>query len=142
MTPALHHVALSVADLERAVHFWCELVGLAPFTAVLDLGDPAIARVMGLDRVAGRMQVVGSAALALELFEFHHPPRGPAPANRSLADPGLSHFGIAVDDLDALCARLAAAGVPLLGPVTRIGGHRAVYARDPEGNSFELLARA
>ena len=43
-----------------------------------------------------------------------------------------------VDDLDALLARLRAAGVPVDGPETHEPNGRFAWATDPEGNRFEL----
>jgi predicted enzyme related to lactoylglutathione lyase len=43
------------------------------------------------------------------------------------------------DDLDAECARLRAAGVPVDGPHERPWGRDATFV-DPDGNVFVLVA--
>lgn len=60
----------------------------------------------------------------------------------SVADHGLTHFGIWVTDIDAVHARLSEAGIRFHSPVIDFpGGMRATYGRDPDGNVFELLER-
>jgi catechol 2,3-dioxygenase-like lactoylglutathione lyase family enzyme len=49
-----------------------------------------------------------------------------------------AHPAIAVADLDALAARLTAAGVPVRSDGD-LPGHRHIYADDPFGNRLEFL---
>jgi lactoylglutathione lyase len=52
-----------------------------------------------------------------------------------------SHFQLTVwvDDADAICAELAAIGVPLLnGPLDREWGVRTASFTDPDGNIWEI----
>ncbi|MGI8411430.1 MAG: VOC family protein, partial [Solirubrobacteraceae bacterium] len=75
----------------------------------------------------------------LELTEFHAPP-GPAgdhhaPPNTS----GLRHLAFAVDDIDAVLARLRAHGAELVGVVERYGdSYRLCSVRRPAGIIIEL----
>jgi catechol 2,3-dioxygenase-like lactoylglutathione lyase family enzyme len=48
------------------------------------------------------------------------------------------HFGLVVDDLDALLARLSLAGAPWQPQADLFGGRRG-STRDPLGNRVELL---
>ncbi len=50
-------------------------------------------------------------------------------------------FTIEVDDVDAVCARLADRGVELLnGPMDRPWGIRTASFRDPGGHIWEIAA--
>ena len=78
----------------------------------------------------------------IELIKFHSPPSPyrdpPAPANA----PGISHLTFAVDDLDAVLARLRARGAELVGEVERYQNiYRLCYIRGPEGIIVELAER-
>ncbi len=55
-------------------------------------------------------------------------------------DAGARHqFTIEVDDVDAMCVRLAARGVELLnGPMDRPWGIRTASFRDPGGHIWEI----
>ena len=81
----------------------------------------------------------------LELIEYLAP-AGTALSQRP-CDPGASHIALRVDDIDALCERLLAAGVTIAGRPTTITapgdwhGVRCVYADDPDGRTVELVQR-
>ncbi len=100
-----------------------------------------------MDRVVGLEGVQAEIAMMetpdghgrIELAKFHAPP-GPdgdphAPANT----PGIRHVTFAVDDLDAVVARLRARGAELVGEVERYkDSYRLCYIRGPEGIIVEL----
>ena len=52
-----------------------------------------------------------------------------------------THFGLVVDDFDAVLERLSAAGAPWEDQPPIFGGRRG-FTRDPEGNRVEILERA
>ena len=52
-----------------------------------------------------------------------------------------THFGLVVDDFDAVLARLSAAGASWEDQPPIFGGRRG-FTRDPEGNRVEILERA
>ena len=62
-------------------------------------------------------------------------------------DAGASHLALRVDDVDALYAKLVAAGVTVPGRPTTITapgawhGARCVYVEDPDGRTVELVQR-
>jgi catechol 2,3-dioxygenase-like lactoylglutathione lyase family enzyme len=53
--------------------------------------------------------------------------------------PGLNHLGFEVDDLDALRARLEAAGFAHNLLVANHPARRRIYFHDPEGNDWEFV---
>jgi catechol 2,3-dioxygenase-like lactoylglutathione lyase family enzyme len=139
MIKGMHHVGISISNLERAIDFYLhtfemQLVASFPFS-----GEP-YAQVMGLERAAGRMAVVRKGTLMLELFEFATPTPAGKDANYSVGDRGISHFGIDVEDIEGTYERLVRAGVRFHSPVmTFPSGMKATYGRDPDGNVFEML---
>ena len=62
------------------------------------------------------------------------------PAQVARRDAGSRHvFSIEVDDVDAMCAELAARGVRLLnGPMDRPWGIRTASFQDPAGHIWEI----
>src|SRR5690606_28953696 len=70
MITTVHHTAVSVPDLDRALAFYCGVLGFE-----LELCDqwrraPAIDTVIGLPGSAGRIAMVRLGAARLELFEY------------------------------------------------------------------------
>jgi lactoylglutathione lyase len=63
-----------------------------------------------------------------------------APARVGSRDDGVRHvFSIEVEDVDLVCAELAARGVSLLnGPMDRPWGIRTASFQDPAGHTWEI----
>ncbi|MBL0179825.1 MAG: VOC family protein [Gemmatimonadetes bacterium] len=126
MTPidprvSIGHVHLKVADIERALGFWRDILGF---------------------EVQQRM---GQSAVFLSAGGYHHhlglntwESRGGSPPNPRST--GLYHVAILYPDratlADAL-RRVMAAGVPIEGASDH-GVSEAIYLRDPDGNGVEL----
>ncbi len=137
----LNHVGICVVDLQRSIEFYrahldMELIYHAQFSG------PQYEAVMALSDARGHMCVLKNHTVQLELFQFEHPGPSGSPAAETMANRGISHFGVEVDDIDVTYQRLVAAGVCCHSPVLEFkGGMRATYVRDPDGNVFELLQR-
>ena len=115
------HVHLKVADLDRALEFYCGVLG---FTL---------------------MQRFGSQAAFISAGGYHHhiglntwESRGGTPPPPGST--GLYHLAILYPtraDLGDALRRVEAAGVPLDGASDH-GVSQALYLRDPDGNGVEL----
>ena len=115
------HVHLKVADLDRALAFWRDVLGFEV------------------------TQRLGSGAAFLSAGGYHHhiglntweSRGGAAPAPGTT---GLYHAAVLYPDRPALAdalRRLVEAGVPLDGAADH-GVSEALYLRDPDGNGVEL----
>lgn len=115
------HVHLKVADLDRALAFWRDILG---FRETQRYGDQAVFLSAG-----GYHHHI-----ALNTWESRGG-RPPAPGTT-----GLFHVAVLLPDraaLAAVVARVLAAGWPLEGASDH-GVSEAVYLRDPDGNGVEL----
>jgi catechol 2,3-dioxygenase-like lactoylglutathione lyase family enzyme len=141
MILGVNHVALSVPDMDRALQFYCELLG---FEKMSDSGWPAgttsADRILGVAGTSARVCHIGTENLLLELFQFGDCVPAIQDPNRPVIDHGITHICLAVTDLDAEYARLSDAGMAFHSPPTEVGipGVRTVYGRDPFGNVVEL----
>ena len=115
----IHHVSLIVADTRRALHFYCDLLGLSIDPARPDLGYP------------GAWLRVGDQQIHLLELPNPDPIEGrPAHGGRD------RHLALTIDDLDKLAGILDAAQVTY----TRSrSGRRALFIRDPDENALELI---
>jgi lactoylglutathione lyase len=116
------YVVLVVRDLDQALHFYCELLGMP-----LGHRSGSFAQLAtGVTRVALFQRDAMAATLGREL-------ESPSPDA-----PGFE-LGFKVDSCDAaydeLVARGATAAVP---PTDRAWGQRTAYMRDPDGHLIEL----
>ena len=139
MIQALEHVALSVADLERSITFYRDLLG---FTVARVIECPPAMRlgdVVGLPGCSARIAHMTLGAAMLELFEYQDPRGAPIPAARTQADNGFIHVGLRSTDTRADAARLRRAGVRFIGdPMEFRPGVWIVYFRGPDGEVCEL----
>jgi len=138
----MDHVGIVVDDLAGAIEFFVEL-GLEP------QGDGQVEgrwvdRVVGLDgvRVDFAFFKTPDGHGRLELIEFHSPPsegdNRDAPANTR----GIRHIAFAVEEIDAVVARLLAHGAELVGELENYEDiYRLCYVRGPEGIIVELAER-
>jgi len=115
------HVHLTVADLDRALRFYRDVLG---FEVTTRYGRDAVFLSAG-----GYHHHIG-----LNTWAGPNAPRPPAGTT------GLYHFAILFPDRRALAAavrRLLDHGIPLEGAADH-GVSEAVYVRDPDGNGVEL----
>jgi catechol 2,3-dioxygenase-like lactoylglutathione lyase family enzyme len=135
----MDHVGIVVDDLADAVAFFAqlglELQGEAPVE-----GD-WVDRIVGLEGVRAQIAMLQTpdGHGRLELTKFHSPSTDGgyqhAPANAS----GIRHVAFAVEDIDAVLARLRARGAELVGELGRYqDSYRLCYVRGPEGIIIEL----
>jgi catechol 2,3-dioxygenase-like lactoylglutathione lyase family enzyme len=140
----MHHVGITVSDLERGIDFYHETLGLEFVTEpspVFD--DPALGGAVGVPGAALRTVSFALADVTLELLEYLRPP---SPIDAPLAQNalGAQHVGFLVDDIHAKKAELEAKGVEFYSDVNVVddgvlAGWRWVYFSDPDGNALELI---
>lgn len=135
----MDHVGIVVDDLGAAIEFFVEL-GLVP-QGKGPVEGRWVDRIVGLEgvRMDIAMMQTPDGHGRLELTKFHSPSNQgggqPAPANA----PGIRHITFAVDDIDAVLARLRARGAELVGDVQRYeNSYLLCYVRGPEGIIVEL----
>lgn len=115
-------ITLFVEDLEAARQFYREVFGLPVMfedadSTVFDFGNTII----NLLRTTAAHELIEPAAVA-----------SPEAGSRL-------QLTLQVDDVDAMCAELAAVGVKLLnGPMDRPWGIRTASFRDPGGHIWEI----
>jgi glyoxylase I family protein len=136
----IDHPGLSVHDLDRAIDFYCGIVG-CELVAMGDFHGGAMSRVMGLEGTAGRSALLRVGEGFLELFEFAHPLPAPNTPPRQVCDLGIAHFGLGVRDINSEYQRLIRAGVHFRSEPITFATAKAAYAVDPEENAFELIER-
>lgn len=129
-TAGLFELVLEVADLERSERFYREVVGLPVANRWVPDADD--------DRHAVFLEIGPHAFLGL-----WPPETGSAKAIAGGRGGAHVHFALLVahDTLDAVRARVAACGVPILAEREFGPGNRAIYLHDPDGNVLELTER-
>lgn len=141
MILGVNHVALSVPDMDRALQFYCDLLGFKKLSeSGWAAGTEAADRILAVKGSSARVCHIGVDNLLVELFQFGDCDPALQDPRRPVIDHGITHLCLAVTELDEEYARLSAAGMKFHSPPTDVGipGVRTVYGRDPFGNVVEL----
>ena len=141
----IHHVGVTVADVDRSLRFYRDLLGM-PVVEDVRLTRPEVAALLGTHELDLRLVNVDTGdGRILELLEYARP--AGHPVDYTSRDPGSGHIALAVKGLDAIAAGIAAAGGSVIShhPITAadsegIFAHaRLLYVRDPDGMILELV---
>ena len=129
-----NHLGHCVTDLSRSRRFYEELLGFAVERELHPPDDPS-STLLRLPKPLGMTALyLRRDGLVLELLNFAG---GTVPAReRVMNEPGLTHISVSVDDVDAVCGRVADYGGEVLTD-TNIGV--GIFVRDPDGQLIELL---
>ena len=131
-----HHYGVTVADLDRAVEFYRDALGLDVLDRFTVSGD-AFADAVSVDGATGSFAHLDAGDARVELVEYD--PEGEARTGEAIDRPGTKHLGLAVADLDAFHERLPADVETLSDPRTTESGTRILFLRDPERNLVEVV---
>jgi catechol 2,3-dioxygenase-like lactoylglutathione lyase family enzyme len=135
----MDHVGVVVDDLAAAIEFFVDL-GLT-LEGEGSVEGRTVDRIVALDGVRADIAFLQTpdGHGRLELTKFHAPPTPDADRNAPANTPGLRHLAFAVQDMDAIVARLRARGAELVGELERYeDSYRLCYVRGPEGIIVEL----
>jgi catechol 2,3-dioxygenase-like lactoylglutathione lyase family enzyme len=134
MIQRMDNVGIVVDDLKAATAFFVELG--------LELEGEATVEGQWVDRVVGLDGVRTDIATLrtpdghgrLELMKFHAPPATTAEPNAPANTLGIRRLMFAVEDIEAVLARLQAHGAELVGELVQYEDkYRLCYLRGPEG---------
>jgi len=122
----LRYLEVGARSLEQSVAFYVDLLGFSTVAPPVEQAD-------------GRVQWVASGSVQLRIVEAG---RDATPGDWRNDDlqRGVRHFGFKVEDIDAWCDRLVAAGVEFLSnPTDVLGDVRIAFFLDPAGTRIELV---
>lgn len=134
----IHHVGMSVPDLDRARDFYVDLLGFEEVNRVEWGGAEEVDAIMRLRGTSGRLMVLRAANAFIEMFEFATPAPDRPEGERGVNQYGFTHLCLDVSDTEGAYRRLLAAGVDFHCQPIGTAGVKAVYCRDPFGNVLEL----
>jgi len=139
------HVSVTTSDLDASIAFYAGHLGMT----VLDEGESegrALDELLGIEDVRIRFADLDlGEGRVLELIQFVRP-KGTR-VSKDQWDPGATHIGLRVRDIDSLHDRLRDGGVRVISRPVRLmeegawDGARVLYAVDPDGTWVELVQR-
>lgn len=139
------HVSVTTSDLDSSVAFYAGHLEMS----VLDSGESEgseLDELLGMEDVRIRFADLDlGEGRVLELIQFVQPTG--TPVSKEQWDPGATHIGLRVSDIDSLHDRLRDSGFRVISKPVRLteegawDGARVLYAVDPDGTWVELVQR-
>jgi catechol 2,3-dioxygenase-like lactoylglutathione lyase family enzyme len=143
----LAHTALCVADVDAAVEWYRDVLGLTVLSPPYRMEGDQISADMGElvpPPVVVKAAIMGAPDAGdhvLEIIEYPNVTPRPTGAP-DVTRPGFTHVGLVCDDLDATRAALEAAGTRFLTTdIAEVAGLRTTWCTDPWDNVLILLEK-
>ena len=139
MITSMNHTGFVVRDMEKAVAFYRDVVGMEVVRSA-DRDGGTISQVVGYEDTHLKATHLSTGdGPTLELIEYVNPPATDR-RSRERATLGASHLAFNVEDIDATFQRLVDNGGQRLNPPVEVQpGRKACYLQDPDGNWIELV---
>ncbi len=131
-----HHFGITVADLDSAVAFYRDELGLEVIERFSVSGE-GFATGVGVDDAEGEFAHLDLGDARLELVAYD--PAGADRRGGRVNDAGATHLGIGVESVAAVYDGLSESVETLSEPQTTASGSVICFVRDPEGNLIELI---
>jgi catechol 2,3-dioxygenase-like lactoylglutathione lyase family enzyme len=112
----LNHIAIEVNDIQKALAFYLNILGLTELTTPGDVKESGI-----------RWINLGNGQ-ALHLVE-----------NREATSANIAHFAITVDDIEVWRTYLTSKDVEIFSPKIKLYNAERFFLKDPSGNRLELV---
>ena len=131
------HLVIGVTDMDRALAFYRDALGMDVVFETLISGEPFDAVLNAKHNQEGR--VVGGllGGLMVELLSLGAEPVTNKPARRGIT--GIQNVSLSVVDLDDAHRRIREAGYPPEQDPFEIGGVRMFFVKDPDGTPVEFI---
>ena len=140
MTVAIRHTGLVVYDLERALEFWCGVLGFEVVTRMNEEG-PFLDAMMGLDGVkVTTVKLNAPDGGMLELLNFQSHPDNKAWRGEPFST-GLTHIALTVENIDHVIQEMKEFGCEISNScqLSPDGKVKVIYAEGPENLLIELV---
>jgi catechol 2,3-dioxygenase-like lactoylglutathione lyase family enzyme len=131
-----HHYGVTVTNLDEAVAFYRDVLGLDVLDRFSVAGD-GFATGVGVEDAAADFAHLDAGGTRVELVAYD--PTGDDATAGSVNQSGAKHLGFGVDDLDVFSEGLPEDVDTVSEPQTTASGTRICFVRDPEDHVVEVL---
>jgi len=148
MITGLAHTALCVPDVDAAVEWYRDVLGMTVLSPPYRMDGPDIERDMGElvpSPVVVKAAIIGvpdCSDRVIEVIEYPNADGRDRPADASVVDHGFTHIALLCDDVAATRADLEGKGVRfLVAGIAEVAGLRTTWFADPWNNTFILVEK-
>jgi len=143
----IYHTGFVVRDLEKALEFYLDILGLQIEREPVSVDSDWLAQVVGYPEVQMKMAYVGVGdGHSIELIEYITPFAERSITLEDRNRPGSAHAAFLVDDVEDWRKKLISEGIHVQGPPDERDlefpwARRAIYLQDLDGNWLEMVQR-
>lgn len=132
------HVTVVVADFEKSLRYYGEGLGFQEVHR-LEAGQEVAPIGQFQGEVRYQSALLSRDGIVLQIANWPVPGVTPIHGVKPLNESGLTHIGIAVEDVDkAIAALIKLGGSEIEGTRTRLEGADVVMMLDPDGTRIEI----
>jgi glyoxylase I family protein len=141
MIEEMNHIGVSVANLEKSVRFYTEIMGMKIDYRAFHEGT-GVSEVVGVNNAILNICVVRKKSCRIELIEYGDREQGPGEYKKQ-NEQGLIHISFAVTDVDEVYERIRSLGYEFFSQpkVTRENGPKICYFKGPDRVIIELYEK-
>jgi catechol 2,3-dioxygenase-like lactoylglutathione lyase family enzyme len=149
---ALTHVGVTVTELDKAIDWYGDVLGLRVVSGPADLvGDDSpfgniVRDIFGADFGRGRLVfMAGANGVVVEIFEFQRPKSERRQNNFEFWKNGFFHICFVDPDIEVTARKIADTGGKLRSKVWQLfpnKPYKIAYCEDPFGNIIELYSHS
>jgi catechol 2,3-dioxygenase-like lactoylglutathione lyase family enzyme len=135
------HFGICVADPERSMRFYCDILGFKPLTKLM-VADEGSKKLTGIEDLDLHCYFVERDGVRIELLHYVSPGYQEGSFARPMNRRGLTHMALRVDGLAEILEELEAAGFDIMKESLFAQpelGAGVVYVLDPDGVRVELI---
>ena len=141
----IHHLGMTVSDIERSIEFYRDLLGMELIGRRPSVTADYVAKQTGYDSVelnVASFRVGPGSKQSLEVVQYMTHAGEPSDGATNRA--GNSHLCLLVDDLKTAVSELSEAGVAFKSDPVEItagpnNGGLVIYLSDPDGYTLEMF---
>jgi glyoxylase I family protein len=145
MIRAVDHFSFTVSNIEKALHFFRDQLGL-PASHIMEVENKEVQKIVGMPGALLRISIVTMpGGGSMELIEYVRP-EGKKIDSKS-CNPGVAHIAFEVEDIEHIYRNLSDKGVPFVNPPVWAPGNNSTgywgvsYLKGPDDITVELIEK-
>ena len=145
MITTTDHFSFSVSNLEAALDFFCNALGLDA-SSIEDVAAENVRKIVGFPDARLRISMVNiPGGNRIELIQYVSPPG--TPIDPATCNPGAAHIAFQVDDIEKMYKNLSGKGFKFINPPEwgpgpgGAGTWGVAYLKGPDEITVELMEK-
>ncbi len=145
MIKATEHFSFTVSNIESALHFFRDLMGLHA-TPVMEVENKEVQTIVGMPGAHLRISIVQvPGGAGIEIIEYVRP--AGKPVDSRSCNPGAAHIAFQVDDIEKMYRDLSGEGIRFVNPPVWAPGNDGkgrwgvAYLKGPDDITIELVEK-